>query len=338
MDRSEIYNFLPIVALFAWMMIITPFFPMEYRRTAGMLGMVVCIVGMIMTEQVLKWTAASYTSIEAICRPSNRKLHLFVKNIETAEITPGVFATKLNLGEKVKHEFYQILEYIVVKHTLTFEDRFRFTPGKAMYKGYVVDHPKTAKIILYEPYEGSFDVDHLSPIPVFWLKEAPGDYYLPSETVMGHNPTSNPSEAFEKSKVLMDNERLESENVEWKRQAMDWHQKAVRLEEVNDQIKNELHAILSSKSDQKQGVIEQVLTLLEGHTKIRAALKEVKGPTLTLTKTVAMVILGLAIIGVFVMNPGDLMSWLSIKENQFFIILLVGISVFAYYYAMKKRK
>ena len=339
MEKSDLYSFLWIIALFVWLNIIVPLFPSNIRNVAGIGGLVICLVGMIMVDEILKWQAASYTYVDAVCRPSNTRLHLFVKDLETQEIEPGVYATKLNLAQKVKHPFYQELEYLVIKHELTWEDRMHFTKGKAVYKGIVVDHPKTAKIILYEPYEGSFDVDHLSPIPVFWLKEAPGDYYLPTEALASQALMVNGAGAesiFELKNLALENEKLRSQVVELKRQALDWHQKAVRLEEVVDQLKNELLAVLRSKADFKAAVVEYMLTIREAQLKIENALKQLRGPRIAITKALAVMVLGLAAIATLWFNP-QILQWLSIRENQFFVLLLAGIAGATAYYIYKRR-
>lgn len=339
MEKSDLYGLIWIVLLFVWMNLITPLFPLEYRSFAGMAGMIVCISGMFVVDWMLRVQAATWTYIEAICRPSNQKLHLFIKDLETQEIEPGVYATKLNLSEKVKHNFYQVLEYVVIKHTLPWEDRMRFTPGKAMFKGYVVEHPKTAKIILYEPYEGSFDVDHLNPIPVFWLKEAPGDYYLPSEMMVSQTVMTNGgvAQVFEIKKLMVENEQLRSQITELKRQALDWHQRAVRLEEVVDQLKNELYAVLKSKGDFKKAVVEYMLTIREAQLRIENALKQMKAPRITITKALVVLVLGLAAFATLWWHP-QLLEWLSVKSNQFFVMVLAGIAGAVAYYTYRKRK
>lgn len=339
MERSDLYSLIWIVVLFVWMNVITPFIPEGYRNVVGILGLVVCVVGMVTLDQFLKWTAASWTYIELVCRPSNVKLHLFVKDLETVEVEPNVYATQLILAEKIKHPFYQTLQYIVLKHKFPWEERMQFRPGKAVYKGYVVDHPKTARAVAYEPFEGSFDVDHLNPKPIFWLKEAPGDYYIPETVLQAPLTVANGggATAFEMERLIKENEDLKKQIAEEKRSKLDWHQKAVRLEEVVDQLKNELLAVLKSKADFKGAVIEYMLTIREAQLKIENALKQMRGFRFTLSKWVAILILGLAAIGVYMLYPEQVIAWLSQSQNQLFIIILAGVVVFAYYYARKVK-
>ena len=350
MEKSQILDMLPVIMIFTWMAVITPLFPMQWRIPANYLGMGVCIGFMAILSEWLKWKAASFTHLDVVCRPSNTKLDLYITTMETAEIEPGINATKLTLGEKVKHPFYGNLEagqYVVIKHQMRWEDRLEYGAAKAWYKDQIIDHPKSAMITLHE--EPISDMDHLNAIPVFWLAEAPQDYALPDMNQAdaitlfeGKNVVSMGKEVtaasfmFDANKQTKELERLKIEIVEKKRAALDWHQKAVRLEEVNDQLKNELHAVLSSKSDMKQAVIEQVLTALEAYTKIRNALKSLQGANWLTRGVIMLLVVGLAVT-VFMLNPGPISTFISDRTNQAFIIVLAFIGAFALY-MLKRRK
>ena len=79
-----------------------------------------------------------------------------------------------------------------------------------------------------------------------------------------------------------------------------------------------------------------LLTLLEAHTKIRNALKEVR-PVTWMNKAVVMMLIALMGVAVFLINPGDVMGWLSMQQNQAFIVILAGVIGFVYFYAAQKR-
>ena len=340
-ERSEIYDFLPILVLILTMML-TPQIPQDIRQIFQVVGIAGCFMAMFGVDAVMRVTAAKYPHIEMLCRPSGKKLRLFIKEngISSKEIEPGVYATKIDLGVKVKHEFYHMLEYVVIKHRLRWEERVELTGGKAMFKGYLVDHPQTAKITVYEPFLGSVDVDHLSPIPVFWLKEAPRDFYMPemalAATVMANGGLTH-QEMFDVRELQMENDALISQNTELKRQSMNWHQEAIRLGEVVDALKNELNAVLKSVKDFMGNVVEYFLTLREQQLTIEHGLKKLRRSKITLTKALVALILGLALIGVFIYNPGDVMGWLSYRENQFFVIVLAVIGAAAAYYMSRRR-
>ena len=195
-------------------------------------------------------------------------------------------------------------------------------------------------------------MDHLNPIPVYLLKDAPGDFLLPEDQPMLETAKAGEyltkkivSEGkeitgatllFGYQKLKKENENFVTRNTELQRQALHWHQVAVRLEEVNKQIKNELHSVLSSKSDQKQAVVELLLTCLEAHTKIRNAIRAFS-PSPWLNRAFAFLILGIMGIGVFMTNPGNILGWLSDRQNQLFIIVLSAVTVFVFVYAKQKK-
>lgn len=359
MERSQIWQYIPIFVMFTWMMV-TPFlFPHDWtlRYLANMLGMVISISFLVVTNEMLKWKASEFTHYDCICRPSRNRLHLFITTLESVEIPqrPGFYATALTLGDKLEHSFYGTIEkggQVVITHWGEWEKRMVLGKGKAIFKDQVVDHAKSCMIVLYEPPD-TFDMDHLSPIPVFELAEAPGDFYIAEDYQL--LKTSVPIELLKK-KVLTggetmtgavllkqyldlkrDSEDLKIRNSELSRQAHHWHQEAVRGEEVLKQVKNELHAVLSSRSDMKQAVVEQVATSLEAHTKIRNALKELK-PVNWLSRALVMLILGVMTLGVFLMNPGGVLQWLSVASNQFFVFIIVLAVAFVYFYTQQRKK
>jgi len=309
---------------------------------------------MVVVNEMLKYKASEFTHLDCICRPSRARLHLFVTFYETRELRPGWYATALTLGEKVTHEFYGQIEkggQVVITHWGAWEERLIFGKGKALFKDQIVDHSKSAMIVLHEDTD-TFDMDHLSPIPVFMLKDAPGDYYLPDDfpvlsnvagdilqktVIMEGKTVTGARLLFAYQKVKKANEGLSNRNNELQREALDWHQKYIRGEEVNKIIKTEMHGNLSSKSDFKQAVVEQVTTLLEAHVKIRNALRELK-PANWFTRALVTLILGVMCIGVFLMNPGGLMQWISIASNQMFIFMLVAVSAFGFFYWQSKKR
>lgn len=130
-------------------------------------------------------------------------------------------------------------------------------------------------------------------------------------------------------------QRLKLENAEYKRQALEWHQKFIQAEEVIDQLKNELLAVLRSKADFKASVIQYMLTIREAQLRIEHAIKQLRGKTFTITKWVAITIIALAVIGAFIFVPNfsnTVILWLSNPTNQFFVIVLAAIIGFVIYY------
>ena len=136
-------------------------------------------------------------------------------------------------------------------------------------------------------------------------------------------------------------QRLRLENAEYKRQALEWHQKFIQAEEVIDQLKNELLAVLRSKADFKASVIQYMLIIREAQLRIEHAIKQLRGKTFTITKWVAITIIALAVIGAFIFVPNfsnTVILWLSNPANQFFVIVLAVIIGFVIYYAKRRGR
>jgi len=135
-------------------------------------------------------------------------------------------------------------------------------------------------------------------------------------------------------------ERLKLENAELKRQALEWHQKFIQAEQVIDQLKNELAAVLAAKADFKTSVIQYMLTIREQQLRIEHAIKHLKRPTISFGKWMAITVIALATIAAFVFSPGlsqKLIAWLSTPGNQFFLIVLAIIVGLIVYYARRRR-
>jgi len=135
--------------------------------------------------------------------------------------------------------------------------------------------------------------------------------------------------------------RLRLENAEYKRQALDYHQKYIQAEEVIDQLKNEFLAVLRSKADFKASVIQYMLTIREAQLRIEHAIKQLKGPRIAFGKWMAITIIAIAAIAAFAFTPGlshRFMNWLSSPLNQFFLIALAIIVGLIIYYVKGRRK
>ena len=138
------------------------------------------VVGLFGLELYFRTEAAQYTYIHAIVRlptKETKHLHLFVKRPEPMEFFEDIYATKLELGQPVKMEPYGEINQLVIIHQYPFEQRLIFQQGKAKYKGFRVTHSKTCDVVLH--LQTTVDTDHAEPIPIFWLKDGPGDVDFP---------------------------------------------------------------------------------------------------------------------------------------------------------------
>ena len=181
MEKSDAYVLCWIAFLYGWMFLGKIVVAPEWELHFGAAGFGIFFAGVVFVDQFLKWQAAGFAHLLAIIRPHNKRYDLFVKRRDSVQINPNFYATKLELAIPIKHPFYDKVSHIIILHEREWEDRIRYSHGKANFKGFIVDHPNSAIVTLYET--SSFDVDHLNPIPVFHLKEAPGDFYLPLEQV-----------------------------------------------------------------------------------------------------------------------------------------------------------
>jgi hypothetical protein len=341
-DMSEVYKILPIAVLMAWTFVIPQFLPETWRQPVGMIGMVVSILFMLVVEEILRLMAAEYPHILAICRPSNIQLDLFIEKKQSREIKPGLFSTKLTLGQRVKHPYWQILEYVVIKHWKAWEKRIEYTKRKVKFKGEMVTHPNSAVVTLYE--EAASDVDHLNPVPTFTLTEAPKDVHDPQDRwreivapmLAMNGGELSAEQMFDMERLQAANAELETKNTEYKRQAMYWHNLAIKGEGANKSLKNELHGVLGSDPDQNQAVVEQVLRALGAHVDIHEALKSLRGPFSWLNKTIVGIIALVVLGAVFLFNPDPIMSWLVRKEVQALIFIGLVIGGAMYFYAKRR--
>ncbi|RLI47481.1 hypothetical protein DRO69_00430 [Candidatus Bathyarchaeota archaeon] len=144
----------------------------------GSMSFLVC--GLFGIEYIFTVQASQYTYIHAVTRCYQKKtkhLHLFVTNVDSKEFYDGLYATILTLGVPVKLDPFGEFSKCVILHQYPYEVRMKFDQGKAKYKGFRVTHSKTCDVVLV--LRKVVDTDHAEPIPVFWLKDAPGDIDIP---------------------------------------------------------------------------------------------------------------------------------------------------------------
>jgi len=355
-DKSDVYEAIPIFSLIAWMVLfdqVSPFLPPTWRAPVKWVGFILPFMTMAGIELAYIYRTSPYPYVEMFISPRNQKLRFYIKKpIETREVKPGEYATKLNLAFPVKHPYYHVIESLVIHHEGLWDKRVKFQPGKAWYKEEVISHPQTTFLVVEEKAKGSFDIDHSSPVPAFRLVWAPGDYYLVKELLKpvnvddpGSNPSGNPGGAvqvadlrFEDVELRKRVEELEHENAELRRQAYDWHQKYIRAEQVIDQLKNELMAVLKSKADFKASVIQYMLTFREQQLTIANALKKLQGPRIAFSKWLAITLIAIAGLIWLQYNPdvlAKIQSWLSVTTNQIFVLVALVIA-FAIYISRRQ--
>jgi len=373
MERQDIVQFAFFLVFFAYLMFIDMLGLTGMRRTlAGLGGIALIVLLMFVEEWVLFVMASKYTYVRALVRPSNKFLHLFYKRALSKCVDPikSIYATRLILGEPVKIEPYGEVKEIVVIHKFPWDQRMTFRTGFAWYKGFRVFHPQAAYVEFYERPHAQFDVKFMEPIPVYNLHSASRDYYL----LMGGLLTGNPEMSGQLSvlkekigeetlpegyssvdellqeldKLRAENQALKDELAEVRRQAMDWHQEAVRLEEQLVHVRNELAGLIKSKPDFRNAVIEEMLVIREAQGGIERAIKHLRGRRFEWMpdwKTLGTMVIGLGVLAIVYLRWRDIavgmqrfMSYASVWQNQLFLLGVVAIIGLTFFYAWKKGR
>ena len=154
---------------------------------------IVCFTLLFTIEYYYMLIAQPFPYIRATIRPSNKIRHFFVIKFHPMKITPTTSSQRLELNWPFNHEYYGEVKEVVIIHKGIWQDRVIFEPGRALRGDWVIDHANTTQVTLYEPREGDADMYRDQPIPIYVLKEAPGDYYNEFPTT-----TIDPTPALEK--------------------------------------------------------------------------------------------------------------------------------------------
>jgi hypothetical protein len=347
MDRDQIFEDIPVFALLGIMVLMnTNVIPPEYRPYLFWGGCIFTGIFILGTEYVFRITASKYLYILLIVRPLNAKLHLFVKepsdgvHSRIIDKVHQIYETPLTLGEPLKNKRFRNVRQIVIEHMLPWEKRIIALPGKAVFRGYSVDHPRTATLTVWTPKVGQTVIDHLEPIPIFVLAEAPRDYYLATDPVtVDAEPTTEKGiqvPSAEIDALKRENDKLKIENVEWKRYGFHAHQELIEIEGEDHQVKNEFRGVLGRTRRVSGLVLEELLTVLSAHTEIEEAVSEYRTrPWIKVTIGLALLILGIFAIYEFSSNE-DVRTWIS--NNTVLIIVIAVCAVFMVSFLFARRR
>ena len=352
MDQSKIYENLPVGLLFAILIMIQvvpePFKP--FLLYGGMFG---CIGMMVAIEYGFKIKASEYLYILLILRPSGAKMNLFIKRPRQGvrsrcyDQETGMYETTVELGEKADHPHFKTIREVVFKHQFPWENRMMFLPGKAIFRGYPIEHNATAIITAYEPETSKAQVEHLDPILVCTINDAPNDWYImhgePTPFEETHNQLAAnggmatvEATANNNASIKQRIDKAISEAKDWKRRCFDEHQLRIRLEGEVEELRNEFHGLTGRGGQVGKLKFEEVQTLLFGHNDIHSAYKEI-APRMwpKISKWAAILVIGALSVYFFSTN-GDLRLWIS--SNQLLIIIIAIVSVVIFYYLNQRRK
>lgn len=297
-------------------------------------GFGLLFMGVIIQTWIFQMITQSYQYMEIQLRPSREVLHVFVKKMTSHRTDRLHWSTRCELAWPVKHSYYGKIAEFTLHHAYPREKRFNFDHGECNYMGYWIDHPRVERIVAYEFPKGSFDLDHSNPIPAFHVAEASNDYFLefPSSSI---NPSSMAS-------LKGENMRLTHTASENKRQAMKYQQLYIREEEKSKHIQNELAGVLKGELDFDSAVTERMLAHRRAQLTIENALKSRAWyKKLTLTKTLALLILGVVTVTLIFFDPSGvfttLLEWIH-ENTTVTIIALVVLAMTVFFILRRKRQ
>jgi hypothetical protein len=354
MDQGKIWENLPVAILLGtlFMLQAAPDYLKPYLLWGGTLGTILSMVGI---DYGFRVKASEYLHILLILRPSGIRMNLFIKKPAEGvrsrlyDQQTDMYETAVELGEKASHPFYKNVNMVIFKHQMPWEQRMIFMPGKAWFRGYAVDHNSTATIVAYEPSgeTARAQVEFLNPALVCTIAEAPNDWYILTaqptelETV---NVQTNGGEGTAMQTVQQTKDckgcttlvKAQADAVDLKRRLYGEHQARIRLEGEVEELRNEFQGAISRVRDVAKLVLEELMTLLSGHTDIVGAIREVQPHALfKITRNIVLLILGALGIYLFATNE-ELRAWIS--GNQLLIIIIVLGGAVLTYYLMQRRK
>jgi len=157
------------------------------------------------------------------------------------------------------------------------------------------------------------------------------------ETVVETGEVIPPSEHEE---FLRQFEAVRMQLAEARRQAFHWHQRCIRAEEVIEQQKNELTAVLKANRDFHDSVVEYMLALRADQLTIANAIKSLTRPRMSLPSWIGVTAVAIAVIAFLYFNPemvASALEWLSVTRNQIFALAALAAIGGITYYLRRRR-
>jgi len=336
MDTAKLYDNLPFIVLLA-IMVMLQIAPDAYKPYLFWGGMFGCIAIMFGTDYILTVEASKYQYILGIERPTQNRLHIWVKmpdrGPDSRLIDPvkGIYRTVLPLAQPIVHPTYgKIQGQVEIDHKLAWGKRMMSMAGKAVYKGYPVSHNAIHIVDLWIPKTKPVRIDHLETIPRYILSEGVRDWYVWSEPA-----AVQPTYAANGGQLLMQQTEQPSEttnkqiaDLQNTNRSLDTkyrleHQRYIQLEDEVAEIRNEFEGKLGKPGAVGKLVFEEIMTLLSAHTEITEAVNELK-PREWFKITRNIVLLALGGLGIYFFATNlELRAWVS--ANQIFLIIMAAI-------------
>ena len=135
MDKGKIYEYLPLIVMIAGIVAGSlPIIPHEIRGVSQFIAIGFSVVAVVAVDYGIRMKAAEYLYIEAICRPSQKKLYLWItepkEGINSKLINPetNTYQTPLDLGREISYGMYEDVNKIDLEHELPWGERMIFMP------------------------------------------------------------------------------------------------------------------------------------------------------------------------------------------------------------------
>jgi hypothetical protein len=212
----------------------------------------------------------------------------------------------------------------------SFDERVELQHGFVEYMGFQFTHPKTAVIVVWERESIGSSVDTAEHIPVFELAEAPKDRALNIRWVEGEISPKAPPEPGDILKEL----------AYYKSMYEREHGRRLWLETTMAGLRTEMNSLLDVISKKSEQVVVILLSLIKAFGDIYSAYKAVAGKSLTakaLEIVLAMVMVG-GIVYLLSQHGPEIGLWLSVPQNQAFLIIALAIIVAGLYFYYRRRR
>jgi len=331
---QDFLMFSVLLGSFVWLIAASKLIPPPYGEIAGQAGyFIIIFLGIFGIEVAVREYVNSYPYIRALIRPNNEWIHLFLMPPGTTrKIGSNQYATTLDLRFPITLPGYEKVKRIELHHTGPWAKRIKFRRGYATWNGFIIRHPQTEIIEVFQSEKSTTMLDHGEPVPIFLLHSASQDYYRE------HLAASSEADAC----LARNLEELKAQLAEAERQKLEWHQRAISAEEIIEQQKSEIRGLLEAKSNMKDLAYEYMLTIYQACHSIDKALAMLRGPRFAgwINKYVVALILGILAIAYVWYNPqfgSALYTWLSNPMNQLFVIAFAGIIALVIYYVSRRR-
>jgi len=349
------YTFGWLAVLYVYLIVVSNLVPTgPYRNVWSMGGIFLIVLGVVIQDFYFMYVTNPHPYIRATIYPSGRTIRMFIaeNGIQSRKLSDSMWATTLKLRfpiimrPPITAKQYGKVSELAIMHEWPFSKRVVFTPGRCAYLGYVVKHPQTEQLVLYEYPRGSYEVDHAKALPILRLKHASQDYFLPPislSTALKSNPTAkNFNIITSQSKRI---ERLTMENTALRRGLVDKHEKYIAVDEQLSEKDTELKGLLEGGRNFTKAVVQRMLSYHQDHLTIENAIKHLRGltePAFTFNKWLAVTFM---VLGSFVFLwsirgfLGETGAWLSSPINIGAILAVaVAACLLLYYFLIRKRK